>query len=44
MCQEATFEDELDLVETKGRGVYEHVNFGIKVRNLDKYVVEVLTI
>jgi hypothetical protein len=44
MCQKATIKDEFDLVETKSRSVYEHINFGIKVRNLDKYVVEVFII
>ena len=29
LCQEAPFEDEFDLIEAKGRGVNEQVNFGI---------------
>jgi len=43
LCQEAPFEDEFDLIEAKGRGVNEQVNFGIYIRDLDKYEVEVLT-
>ena len=43
LCQEAPFEDEFDLIETKGRGVNEQVNFRIYNRDRDKYEIEVLT-
>jgi hypothetical protein len=39
LCQEAPFEDEFDLIETKYRGVNKQINF----KNLDKNEVEVLT-
>jgi hypothetical protein len=43
LCQEAPFEDEFDLFQAKGRGVNEQINYGIYIRDLDKYEVEVLT-
>ena len=43
MCQEAPFEDEFDLIEAKGRGVNEQVNFWVYIRHLDKYEVKVFT-
>ena len=44
LCQNAPFENEFDLIEAKGRGVNEQVNFGIYIRHLDKYEVEVFTV
>ena len=41
MCHEAPFEDEFDLIKAKGRGMNEQVNFGVYIRFLDKYEVEV---
>ena len=43
VCQEVPFEDEFDLIEVKGRGVNEQVNFGVYIRILDKYEIEVFT-
>jgi hypothetical protein len=44
LCQEVPFKDEFDLIEAKGRGVNEQVNFGVEIKDLDKYEVDVLTI
>ena len=43
LYQEAPFEDEFDLIEAKGRGVNEQINFGIYIRYLDKYEIKVFT-
>ena len=40
---EAPFENDFDLIESKDRGVDEQVNFGVYIKDLHKYEVEVLT-
>jgi hypothetical protein len=44
LYQEAPFENEFDLIETKSRSVNEQVNFGVYIRDLDKYEVEVFIV
>ena len=40
LCQEVPCEDEFDLIEAKGRGVNEPINFGVYIRHLHKYEVK----
>jgi hypothetical protein len=42
MGQDATFKNELNLIEAEGRGVHEEVKLGIKTTNLDEDIVQVL--
>lgn len=43
LFQEASFEDEFDLIETKLWGMIEQVNVGVYIKNLDKDEAYVLT-
>ena len=43
LCQEAPFNNEFNLIGAKYRDVNDQVNFGVYIRDLDKYKVEVLT-
>ena len=44
MCQEASFENEFNLIEAKGWSVDKQVHIRIQIGNFDEDVVEVLTI
>jgi hypothetical protein len=39
LYQETPFEDEFDLIEAAGRGMNEQVNFGVYIKDLDKYEI-----
>jgi hypothetical protein len=43
LCLEAPLEDEYDLIKAKVRAMNEQIHFGVYIKNLDKYEVEVLT-
>jgi hypothetical protein len=43
LCEEAPFEDKFNLIKAKGRDVNEQVYFGVYIRILNKYEVEVFT-
>ena len=44
MCQEASLENEFNLIEAKGWGVDKQVHIRIQIGDFDEDVVEVLTI
>jgi hypothetical protein len=44
LCQKIPFEDEFNFIEAKCWGVNEHIHFRILIRNLDKDVIQMLTI
>ena len=44
LCQKTPFEDELDFIEVKCRGVNGHIHFRIQIKNLDEDVIKMLTI
>ena len=44
MCQEASLENEFNLIEAEGRGVHKQVHIRIQVGNLGEDVVEVLIV
>jgi hypothetical protein len=44
MCQEASLQNEFDIIEAKCRGVYEQIYIRIQIRNLDEDVIRLLTI
>jgi len=43
LYQEGLFDNEFNLIETKCKGVNEQVHFGVYIKDLDKYEVELLT-